>query len=426
MNIPKARWYRIGFLLFLVYLVAFIDRSNIGMAAPTMVKSMGLSSTAVGVLLSAFFWGYIVTQLPGGWAAGKYSAKKVIIFALLVLGIAAVFTGLVHSFKVLLFLRFVMGLAEGILWPAFAIFFVNWYANNERARAISFSEMALPISSIIMAPIAGWMIEKWDYKMMFLLQGIPPLLLAVLFTWLVADSPEKDRYISKEERDYILKNRAKDEEEKGSIFNVLGNPRIWVFCVVYFLWITGMYSFGLWLPTLMKELSNTGIGTVGWLTAIPFVLAGIAMYINATLSDHREGNHALFVAIPLLIGGLALIAQAFVGSSLIAHMIVLVIAGIGIYSAFGPWWAWAMSFVPRNQAGTANGFINLCGNFGGIVGPIVVGAVSDNNNLSNGFTLLGFCLIVASLVVILVIRRFEIPKTEAETPVDPYLTTETN
>jgi sugar phosphate permease len=409
MNIPKARWYRIGLMLFLIYLVAFIDRSNIGMAAPTMVKTLGLSSTAIGVLLSVFFWGYIVTQLPGGWASGRYSAKKVIIASLLILGISAVFTGLVDSFKMLLFLRFVMGLAEGLLWPAFAIFFVNWYANNERARAVSFAEMAVPISSIIMAPLAGWMIETWDYKMMFLLQGIPPLLLAILVAWLVEDSPEKDRFISNEEREYILNNQTRDKQEKGSIFSIIGNLRIWVFCIVYFLWVMGIYSFGLWLPSLMKQLSNAGMGAVGLLTAIPFILAGVGMHINATLSDRRGTNQALFVAIPLSIGGIALIAQSFVGSNLIANIVVLMIAGIGLYSAFGPWWSWVMSFVPSNQAGTANGFINLCGNFGGVVGPIVVGAVSHNNDFSKGFTILGICLIIASLIVMLVIRRFEIP-----------------
>jgi sugar phosphate permease len=407
-SVPKARWYRIGLLLFMIYLVAFIDRSNIGMAAPLMVKSLGLSSTVVGVLLSAFFWGYVLTQIPGGWVAGKFSAKQVIIWALIVWGIAAILTGVVHSLTGLLFVRFLMGLSEGLVWPAFSMFFVNWYPDHERARAVNFSEMSLPISSIIMAPLAGWMIAQWNYQMMFILQGIPPFIMAILFALYASDTPAKDRMLSKEERDYLEQNKSSVMKEKGSLKEVLTNPKIWVFSVIYFLWITGMYSFGLWMPSLMKQLSKSGILTVGWLTAVPFVLAAICMYLNATWSDRRGGNRTFFVAIPLLIGGLALVVERFIGVNLIINLIILIIAGIGIYSAFGPWWAWAMSFVPRNQAGSANGLINLCGNFGGIVGPIVVGAVAQDGNLVNGFYILGFSLIAGSLLSIFVAGKFRV------------------
>jgi MFS family permease len=412
MGVPKARWYRIGLLLFLIYLVAFIDRSNIGMAAPLMVKSLGLSSTSIGVLLSSFFWGYVLTQVPGGWIAGRYSAKPVIIWSLVVWGIAAILTGVVHSYTSLIVVRFIMGLAEGVVWPAFSMLFVNWYPDEERARAVNFSEMSLPISSIVMAPLAGWMIAQWNYQVMFILQGIPPLILAILFAWLGFDSPEKDRFLSSEERAFLQQNRSTVVKENGSLLEVLANVRVWVFCLIYFLWITGMYSFGLWMPSLMKQLSKAGIQSVGWLTAVPFVLAAICMYINATWSDRNGGNRTWFVGIPLLIGGFALIIEHFIGFSLIANLIILIIAGIGIYAAFGPWWAWAMSFVPRNQAGSAMGLINLCGNFGGIVGPIVVGAAAKDNNLINGFYILGFSLLLGFLLVVFVAGRFRVPGRE--------------
>jgi sugar phosphate permease len=407
-KIPKARWYRIGLLLFLIYLTAFVDRSNIGMAAPLMVKSLGLSTASVGILLSGFFWGYVLTQIPGGWVAGKFSAKSMIVFALIVWGVAAMLTGMVHSFTALMAVRFLMGLAEGVVWPAFSIYFVNWYPDEERARAINFSEMSLPISSIIMSPLAGWMIHTWNYEMMFILQGIPPLILAVVFYFLGADSPAKDRLLSKEERDYLEKNKSTAVKEKGSLLEVITNPKIWVFCVIYFLWITGLYSFGLWMPSLMKQLSSSGIQAIGFLSAIPFILAAIAMYVTATMSDRRGGKRSTFVAVALAIGGIALIVEHFIGLSLVANMIVLIVAGIGIYAAMGPWWAWAMSFVPRNQAGTANGLINLCGNFGGIVGPIVVGAVAHDGNLINGFYVLGFAMVLGALLAAFVAGRFKV------------------
>ncbi|OIK11923.1 hypothetical protein BIV60_17210 [Bacillus sp. MUM 116] len=158
----------------------------------------------------------------------------------------------------------------------------------------------------------------------------------------------------------------------------------------------------------MKQLSSMGIQTIGFLSAIPFILASIAMYINASWSDRRGGNRSLFVAIPLLIGGLDLIIQHFIGLSLVATLIVLCVAGIGIYAAMGPWWAWAMSFEPREQAGTANGLINLCGNFGGIMSPIVVGVVENDGNSINGFYILGFAMVVGALLAAFVAGRFKV------------------
>ncbi len=406
MNIGRSRWYRIGFLLFLMYLVAFVDRSNIGMAAPVMVKSYGLTSASTGVLLSAFFWGYVITQVPGGWIAGKYSAKRVIIGALVVWGTMAILTGLMPSFNSLLVVRFIMGLAEGVVWPSFAVMFVNWFPDDERARAINLSEMSLPISSLIMAPLAGWMIHTWNYHVMFILQGLPPLIMAVIFGWLGSDSPEKDRFISESERTFLAEHRSTAAKETGSLWKVLGNYRIWIFCVIYFLWVNGMYSFGLWLPSLVKQLSHSGIQAIGLISALPFILATVAMYLNATWSDRHGTNRTWFVAVPLLIGGIALVVEHFIGFNLVVNMMILIVAGIGIYAAFGPWWAWCLSFVPRNQAGPAMGLINLVGNFGGIVGPIVVGMAAHGKNLINGFYILGFAMLLACLLVVFVAGRF--------------------
>ncbi|WAH41289.1 MFS transporter [Alicyclobacillus fastidiosus] len=424
MNVGRSRWYRICLMLFIMYLVAFVDRSNIGMAAPVMVKSYGLTSASTGVLLSVFFWGYVITQVPGGWVAEKFSAKRVIIGALIVWGAMAILSGLMPTFNSLLTVRFIMGLAEGVIWPAFAVTFVNWFPDEERGRAITFSEMSLPISSLIMAPLAGWMIHTWNYHVMFILQGIPPLIMAVVFGWLGSDSPQKDRFISESERQFLAEHRSTGAKETGSLLDVFANYRIWVFCIIYFLWVTGLYSFGLWLPSLVKQLSSSGIEAIGLFSAIPFILAALAMFLNGRWSDKHGNNRTWFVAIPLLIGGIALVVEHFIGFNMTANMIVLIVAGIGIYAAFGPWWAWCMSFVPRNQAGPAMGLINLVGNFGGIVGPIVVGIAAHGKNLINGFYILGFAMLLGFLLVVFVAGRFKIPvEKRSGTSVDGEITT---
>lgn len=418
-SIPRARWYRVGLLLFLIYLIAYIDRTNISLAAPGMVRTLGLSSATMGVLLSAFFWGYVITQVPGGWAASRIGPKKVVIVALVIWGLGAIATGLVTTYDQLLAVRVVMGLAEGVVWPSFTVIITNWYPNEEHGRAMNVVEMTLAISSLIMAPIAGWMIATWNYQTMFVLQGIPAFVLAAIFAILVGEHPSRDRFLKPEEREYLLTNQSTGAKARGSFLEVLAMPRMWALGVIYFLWVSGLYAFGLWVPSFVDQLSKGGIGLVGLLSAIPFLLATVAMYINARISDRPGFNRAWSVIVPLTIGGVTLLVQHYVGGGLWLNMLLLVIAGIGLYAAFGPWWAWAASQVPRNQTGPSMGLINFVGNFGGIAGPILVGVAARGGNVSSGFYILGLALLLGALGTFLVGIRWRAaihPPTRATAP----------
>lgn len=414
-SVGRARWYRVGVILFLTYLVAYIDRTNIGVAAPDMTVSLGLPSAAVGVLLSAFFWGYVITQIPGGWVASHVGPKKVVVGALLIWGAGAVLTGILTSYNALLGARIVMGLAEGVVWPTFTVLIVNWYSSAEHGKAMNLVESTLPISSLIGAPLAGWMIATWDYHVMFIAQGIPAFVMAVVFWFGVGEHPVKDRHLSPREREYLVAEAGAHRDERGSFAQVLRMPKMWGLGVIYFLWLNGLYAFGLWVPSLLKEVSHRGIGLVGLLSAIPFVLATVSMYVNAWISDRPGYNRAWSVIVPMFIGGIALLVQHYVGGGLWINMVFLVVAGIGIYAAFGPWWAWAASQVPVDQTGPSMGLINLMGNFGGIVGPVVVALAATDGNISTGFYVLGIALLAAG-VGALALRNSRGPQPA---PVDP-------
>lgn len=398
-SVPRARWVRIGVMLFLIYLVAFMDRTNISVAAPAMSHALALGSAAVGVLLSAFFWGYVITQVPGGLLAGRFGPKKIIVITLIVWGVSAVATGLAPNFESLIAMRFIMGLAEGAVWPSFGVFFASWYPVRERGRAINFSEMALPVSSIIMAPTAGWLIQNLGYHWMFILQGIPAFIMAFFFWKFAANTPEQDRRISAQEREYIIAGRG-GATEQGTFFkDVLGKPISWAFAGIYFLWLVGLYSFGLWLPSLVSQASKLNIFIVGLVSAIPFVVAAVAMFLNARASDKSNRNRAWFVGIPLLIASVALFASQATRGNLTLGILLLCVAGIGLYAGFGPWWAWVLQHYSRNLSGTTLGFVNLFGNFGGIVGPIMVGIVGASGHLTAGFSVLGYFLLASAILV---------------------------
>ena len=401
-SVPRARWLRIGVMLFLIYLVAFMDRSNISVAAPAMSHALGLGSAAIGVLLSAFFWGYVITQVPGGLLAGKFGPKKIICITLIVWGLSAIATGLAPNFESLIAMRFIMGLAEGAVWPSFGVFFASWYPTSERGRAVNFSEMALPVSSIIMAPTAGWLIETFNYHWMFIAQGIPAFIMAIVFWRFADDTPESDKRITVRERDFIIAGRDLEDRPGSFIKDVLGKPISWAFALIYFLWLVGLYSFGLWLPSLVSQASKLNILLVGLVSAVPFIVAAVAMFLNARASDKSKRGRAWFVGIPLFIAAVALFGSQAVSGNLIASIVLLCLAGIGLYAGFGPWWAWVLQHYTRNLSGTTLGFVNLFGNFGGIIGPIVVGLVGASGHLAAGFSVLGYFLLAATILIVVV------------------------
>lgn len=401
----RSRWWRIGALIFLAYLCCYVDRNNISMAASNMMQHLGMSGTSTGVLLSAFFWGYVITQIPGGWVSNRFGAKRVIVACLLGVSVTGLLTGLVHDYRALLAVRFVMGLFEGVIWPSFAVVIMQWFPADERSRAVNLAQYVLPLSSALMAPIAGWMIANFGWQQMFILQAVPVLVLAVAWVSLGSSKPEQDKRISTKERQHILATRERETSPPAPLVSAFTAPVLWGLCLAYFLWMTGFYGFGLWLPSLIKQISSQGVASVALLTALPFAFAVVGLYINAKWADKAKKHaHAWHFIVPLCIGGVAMLTQSAFDHNLLISMVLLVITGVCLISGIGVWWAWALSLVPRNQVGPAAGMINFLGNFGGIVGPIVVGMAAGSGALNSGFHVVGFGLIGSALVNLVVWR----------------------
>ncbi|WP_144110260.1 MFS transporter [Paraburkholderia sp. BCC1886] len=404
-TVGNSRWRRVGLIVFVSYLVAFADRSNIGVAAPLIAHDLGLDLRIIGTLLSAFFWGYVLTQIPGGWIAQRIGPTRVVGCALIVTGIAACLTGLITDLKALLAVRVVLGIAEGVIWPSFAVLFVRWFPGNERGRAVSVAQFAMPASSILMAPIAGWLIDKVHWQAMFVLQGLPAIAMGIVFMWLISDDPATDRRIGEEERQFIMRHRNVDTSENASFATVLRSPVVWLLGVASFCWIMTIFSFGLWMPSLIKQFVANGYTVAGALTALPFVAGAISMYFNARLSDQSTLSRGWFVAVPSVIAGIALIAQHYGPPTLGYAIVMFCIAGAGLYSGAGTWWSWAISMFPRNQAGAAIGLMNIFASFGGIVGPMAVGYFAAGSNAASSFYILGYALFAAAAVMLVLIAQ---------------------
>jgi sugar phosphate permease len=319
-------------------------------------------------------------------------------------GISACLTGLVTKYEALIAVRVLMGIAEGVIWPSFAVLFIRWFPGNERGRAVSVAQYALPMSSVLIAPLSGWMVDAMSWQHMFVLQGIPAIAIGVIFMLLVTDDPAFDKRIGEEERAYILKNRDQGTSTNARFLDVLKRPTVWLLGLASHCWIMGIFSFGLWMPSLIKQYTAHGYSTAGTLTAIPFVFGAIAMYLNARFSDKTHHSKGWFVAIPITIAGLALFAQHYGPDTLGWALLTFSIAGAGLYSGAGTWWSWAISMFPKNQAGPAIGLMNIFASLGGSIGPFAVAILAEGGAPASSFYLLGYCLFIASGLILVLIK----------------------
>ena len=401
--IGRSRWTRIGVIVFISYLVAFADRSNIGVAAPLIARDLALDMRVIGTLLSAFFWGYVLTQIPGGALAQRVGPKRVVGFALITTGIAACLTGVISNLHALLFVRVLLGIAEGVIWPSLAVLFVQWFPGEERGRAVSVAQYAMPISTVVMAPVAGWMIDVVQWQMMFVLQGIPAIVMGLVFLRYVSDDPATDKRISEREREYILSRRNQGTSQNSGFASVLTHPAVWLLGLASFFWIMVIFSFGLWMPSLIKSFFQHGYSLTGVFTAIPFVFGTISMYLNARFSDRTNVSKGWFVALPISAAGIALLAQHYGPQTLTWSVVMFSVAGAGLYSGAGTWWSWAISMFPRNQAGAAVGLMNIFASCGGIVGPMAVGYFAKGASAASSFYILGYALFAGAVVMLALI-----------------------
>ncbi len=404
LRIPQARWWRIIPPAILVYIFSFMDRTSIGFAiAGGMQQDLGLNPTIAGLAAGIFFIGYVILQAPGGHWAEHYSAKRFIGLSILAWGGLTVLCGFVQNAWQLLIVRFLIGVAEGGVWPAIFVILSHWFPNEERGRANAYFIMNIAIASIITAPLSGWIISAWGWRWVFIAQGL--LSVALIFIWypLIADNPSKAKWISPAERDYLVtrlaaEQRAITPEAPASYRAVLANGTLWMLVFIYFFYQIGNYGFALWLPSLVKNLTASGMTAVGFLSACPYIAMMVGLYFVGRLSD-RSGKRRFWTAIPML--GFAV---CFLISALLEHNVALsfgflVASGMFHQTSSSVFWTIPPIIFPAKVAGGARGIINALGNLGGFVGPFVVGWLRTvSGSFESGIYFVVVTLLIAFLL----------------------------
>jgi MFS family permease len=412
---PSQRWLRIIPVAFIMYTIAFIDRTNISMALPSMSRDLHMDPAQAGDAAGIFFWGYLLLQIPGGHLAERWSAKRFVSILLVLWGACAVACGFVQTWRQFWMMRFLLGIAEGGVWPATLVLLSHWFPRAERARANAYWMLCLPAAVVVSSPLSGWILGHWNWRVLLIAEGALPFVWLVIWWCFIDDHPHQPRWISTEERDYLVSTLRQESTKLEPVtpepyLRALLRPQVLTMVAVYILLNCGNYGYLFWLPSALQNAKKMSNLLVGMLFAIPYFITGIGMVVISRHSD-KTRERCGHVASALAWGGVCLLAGVLSSSHApVASFVLISLVGAGSYGALGPFWAVPTETLPRGVAGSAMGLVNAIGNLGGYFGPRVVGYLNKSTgDFVYGFSLLGVCFLVASALTLLLRPRAASP-----------------
>jgi MFS transporter, ACS family, tartrate transporter len=399
-----------------LFIVCFLDRINIGFAALTMNKELAITNQQFGLLAGVFFFGYFIFEIPSNLLLHKFGARVWVARILISWGIMAMLTGFVHSLQQLYIVRFLLGVAEAGFFPGIVLYLTYWFRQREQAQALALFVAALPVASILGAPLSGLILDHvhWlgtsSWRWLLVLEGIPPVACGVLTYFLLPSRPSEADFLTADEIEWITTELAREEEQKCGLGQIsatraLANGRVWHLACINFSALLGMYSLAFWMPQAVKSLSNRySNSSVGFLVMIPYLAALLAMILVSRSSDRRL-ERRYHAAIPLTIGGIALMLLEAAASPW-SSIALLSFVAMGIYSYIGPFWTMPSEFLTGYSAASGIALINSVANLGGFVGPYAIGAISERTgSLYGGLAVAGLSLFVSATLVLLVPRK---------------------
>ncbi len=390
--------------LFLLYIVAFLDRVNVGYAGLEMTRELHFSNAVFGFGSGIFFIGYVLLEIPGTLIVEVWSARKWIARIMISWGLLAGLTGLVHTAHQFYWARFFLGVAEAGFFPGVIVYLTHWYCSADRAKAIAMFMSAIPLSQVVGAPISAALMQihwlGWSgWRWLLILEGAPAIVLGIVTLFYLTDRPQQAHWLAAEERDWLARELEREERAKAAgghvgIWRALGNRNVLLLTLSYFCGSTVQYGFGLWLPKIFQKLSGLSPFAVTLLTAIPYVAAWPAMLALGWHSD-RTGERRLHVAGALTVAGLALLASQYAGSSVVLGVAAFTLAAMAINGRLPCFWPLPAALLGGTSAAAAIGAINCIGNTGGFVGPYIMGFLSS---AAHGYTA-GVAFLIGSAFV---------------------------
>ncbi len=396
--------------LFLLYVIAFLDRVNVGYAGLEMTRDLGFSDRVFGLGAGIFFVGYVVFEIPGALLVERWSARRVIARILITWGVVTLFVSLVRTPGQFYGARFLLGAAEAGFFPGVLVYLTHWFRYQDRAKAAALFMAAIPVANIIGSPLAGQILNvRWGgwagWRWLFVLEGIPAILFGVVTLYYLTDWPREAKWLSANGREWITGELSRESEAKTpagacTIWEAMRMPRVILLTVVYFLSTAGIYGFVVWFPTILKRASGFSNVTVTSLAALPYLAGLAAMLCNGWHSD-RSRERRWHTAIPLFLGAVCLGGAFFTSSHLAVAFAFMVIVGACTTAFMPSFWPLPTEFLSESAAAAAIGLINAIGNLGGFLGPFAIGYLrSRTGSFTPGLLVLLICMTAAGVLVL--------------------------
>ncbi len=400
--------------LFLLYIIAFLDRINVSFAGLDMTRELGFSDRVFGLGSGIFFVGYVLLEIPGTLLVELWSARKWIARIMISWGLVGSLTGLIHTAHQFYWARFILGVAEAGFFPGVVVYLTHWYREQDRARAMAMFMSAIPIAQVIGAPISGALLRiHWlgypGWRWLLILEGVPAVIAGFVALFYLTDRPRDARWLPDDERAWItgeldLEARAK-RGQRMSIWRVFGDRDVILLTSVYFLGACAQYGFTFWLPKMLQQLSGFNSSEVALTAALPFLASWPAMLLLSWSSD-RTGERRWHTAAAYVALAAGLAGSVWAGDRVALGILMFSLAGIGISARLPAFWALPASLLGGATAAASIGAINCIGNLGGFVGPYLLGALSTaTGSYSTGIWYLSGASILAAGLILLVRKK---------------------
>jgi MFS family permease len=402
----RVRWRLLPFLM-VCYTFAYLDRINVGFAKLQMRGDLGLSETAYGFGAGVFFVGYILFGLPSNLLLHRVGARRWIAGTMIVWGILSTLTALVSSPAQFWLLRFLLGAAEAGFYPGVILYLTQWFPSGRRARMTAMFQSAIPIAGLFGGPLSGWILDRFQgsrglhgWQWLFLIEATPAILIGFLALRRLDDAIAAARWLSPAQK-ALLVRRLDDgcPPPAASPTAAFRDWKAWRLGALLFCALTGLYAISFWLPTLLKEGGAATGAQIGWMSALPNLVALPAMYLLAASSD-RSNERRWHVASAAFVAAAGLAGSAFCSTHLWLSLLCVSIASAGILSLLPLQWS-LLKLGKGGAAAAAIGLVNALGNLGGAVGPMLMGWLKDvTHSLASGVYLTAGLLVIAGAIAL--------------------------
>lgn len=400
--------------LFLLYIVNFVDRTNLAYAALGMSRELGFSDRVFGFAVAIFFVSYVSFQIPGALLVERWSARGVISASMVSWGLLTTLTAFVRTPTQLYSARFILGAAESAFFPGVIVYLSHWFVREDRAKAIANFMAAIPLSFVIGSPIAGWLLgQAWlgffGWRWLFIVEGLPAVLLGIVAFFFLTDWPHQATWLSAEQHQWLEKKLQEERavgKQKIAFWQMLQNPLIIRLASAMFLSNIVLYSFVFWFPTMLKRQSGLSDLRVGLLGAVPFAVAFVAMQANGWHSD-KSRERRWHSSIPNFVVAFGMLGVLKQPQPVPISILLFTAVALG-YAFEGPFWSMPTELLSQSAAAAAVGLVAAVGNVAGFVGPYAFGYLHTwTGSFSYGLAGMAVAALLAGMLLL------NIPKCSA-------------